>query len=167
MNITFKSYSDYSSSFLKEMELPSFTDQQKKIALIFSVAISLLVMAFVAARCCFKGNPPVTTTIDPNSVIPIQVKSISAKPLTASNIKFLKENAKCSRHTKNERDGDLKYKGILAYIDQVLAKPEFQKDPKAYIKKWKVERGGSEEFRVVEDSAMNFFDSMIEYNVIK
>lgn len=46
---------------------------------------------------------------------------------------------------------------IVNYIQQVLNDPEFEKDPQSFMQKWKEDRGGSEEFRVEEDSARSFF----------
>lgn len=46
---------------------------------------------------------------------------------------------------------------LLAYITDVLNNDSFQKDPPAYLRAWDVRRGSTEEFRVSEDSARQFF----------
>lgn len=52
---------------------------------------------------------------------------------------------------------------ILTFIYKVINAPEFQTDPQAYLKRWKLERGGSEEFRVEEDNAMAFFEQQFKF----
>lgn len=166
MNISLNSFSNYSLSFLNDKGIGSLTEQQKKIALIFSTVMALFIICLAATQCCFQGKAQKKNQIDPKSILP-KPANPPPKPLKVHDIEFLKKLAKFSRYTKDERDGNLEYKGILAYIDQVLDNPVFQKDPHAFMKKWKEDRGGSEEFRTIEDSAMLFFDSMVRQRVIK
>jgi hypothetical protein len=46
----------------------------------------------------------------------------------------------------------------LNYIKEVLANPEFQKDPQAFMQEWKEKRGTKEILLVGPDSALKFFN---------
>jgi hypothetical protein len=46
----------------------------------------------------------------------------------------------------------------LNYIKQVLANPEFQKNPKTFIQEWKEKRGSQDNFAIGADSALEFFN---------
>lgn len=51
---------------------------------------------------------------------------------------------------------------ILNYIKEILYDSDFQKDPKAYMEAWKLRRGTTEELRIPEDIAAEFFASVIK-----
>lgn len=87
MNISFRPFSDYSLSFVKEEGFLSLTDQQKKIALIFSMALSFLAICLVAARCSLKAKPLSNNNIDPNTPKPVvPLKDNTTKSLNTVNL---------------------------------------------------------------------------------
>lgn len=47
---------------------------------------------------------------------------------------------------------------VLAYIKNVLDNSSFQQNPQLFVINWRQERGNSEEWRIVEDSALEFFE---------
>ncbi|MBS4168513.1 hypothetical protein [Parachlamydia sp. AcF125] len=81
-------------------------------------------------------------------------------PTIKVNIEELKLKAEAFVEGKNNSFGNGKdYSSeILAYIQGVLANPSFQENPPYFMDKWKEERGHTEEFRLVEDSARMFFE---------
>lgn len=54
---------------------------------------------------------------------------------------------------------------LLSYIINVLNDPQFQNNPKEYLKNWKQKRGNTEEFRIPEDQAMIFFEREVLSNI--
>lgn len=67
MNINFQSIASQTVSLFKEHVLSSLTDQQKRILVIASLALSCLTLYYAISRFCFKANKLGSSAIDPIS----------------------------------------------------------------------------------------------------
>lgn len=106
-----------------------------------------------------------------NSPVPRNYVSPSEKlsdPLAEEVIQNLKAQAisyvgaKALKDPFEENQNSAQNNGqsaLLDYITHILDDPEFQADYKSYLATWKRLRGNSEEYRLVEDTALTFFES--------
>ena len=52
------------------------------------------------------------------------------------------------------------YDLLLDYIKDVIYSPEYMEDPQTYLENWRIRRGITREFRIPEDTAKAFFESI-------
>jgi len=98
-----------------------------------------------------QGNEKVlNTAIETISKLP--VRTINKDSFTLEDISALREKAKI--FVEGDQSNE-----IAPYIESVLINPLFQSNPQLFMDNWKKERGGTEEFRIGEDSARMFFNA--------
>ena len=66
---------------------------------------------------------------------------------------------------KNDCDNHLFYDCVTpltfyVFVDNIFKDPLFIKNPNEYLKNWKIERGLTEEYRIVEDYVFGLFNKL-------
>lgn len=133
---------------------------------------TLEIIKSVRSSCCKNqhveepGNKPVENRPKEfKRPVPAEYKSPLEKrsePLSITTVHMLQQSAtsfaayNATPYFKQTMDDAIN--ALETYINGVINDWEFQKDPVAYLEAWDEKRGGSQEHRVIEDTARKFFD---------